>query len=198
MLAYPLAPAAFADGRTGNAKLGDVASLGGGKFVVVEPGEGPDGKMFNWLMLADIADATDIGAAAFNPDTADLELSSIDGEPVNGAQWAKVVAMKKTRLLDLNAIGWRVEKAEGLAVIDGHTLAITNDNDFGIKTRVYDSNGAEIDVDVTQIEVDAAGSILSGAPAGCTVRVARGDASESTLAIWVLRFDRALTSYKVS
>ena len=196
MLAYPLAAAQFADGRTGNAKLGDMVALGGGKFIVIEQGEGTHGHMFNKLMLVDTAAATDIGAAAFNPDTADLERSSMSGAPVNGADWSAVTPLKKTELLSLNSIGWVAEKAEGLALVDEHTLAMTNDNDFGMKTRVFDAIGNELsDADVTLFEVDGAGNIVAGSAATDVVRVARGAGRERPLSLWILSFERPLASY---
>ena len=196
MLAYPLDHADFAHGRTGNAKLGDMVALGGGKFIVIEQGEGADGAMFNKLMLVDTAAATDIGAAAFNPDSADLEKSSMLGAPVNGADWAGVTPLRKTELLSLNGIGWVAEKAEGLALLDDHTLAMTNDNDFGMKTRVFDAAGRELEkADVTGFEVDAAGNIIAGSAATDTVRVARGVEREKPLSLWLLRFGRPLSAY---
>lgn len=193
MLAYPLAPADFSDGRTGHAKLGDVAAIGDGKFIVIEQGEGADGTIFNHLMLLETAGASDIGRADFNPDTPDLEQSSLRGEPVNGADWRAVVPMKKSRLLDLNALGWHAEKAEGIALVDGRTLAITNDSDFGMKTRVYDAQGAEVDEDVTAFKVDSSGAIEGGARR--VVRVAPHDADEGVLSIWLLEFAQPLASY---
>ena len=196
MLAYPLAATDFAGGRTGNAKLGDMAALGGGKFIVVEQGEGADGKIFNKLMLVETAAATDIGAALFNPATSDLEKSSMAGSAVNGANWSAVTPIKKTELVSLNGLGWVAEKAEGLALVDEHTLAITNDNDFGMKTRVFDASGNELpDVDVTQFQVDANGKIVSGAAETDRVRVARGAERERPLSLWLLRFARPLASY---
>ena len=47
-------------GRTGNAKLGEMVALGNGKFIVIEQGTGPDGKVFNHLMLVSVGNATDI------------------------------------------------------------------------------------------------------------------------------------------
>jgi hypothetical protein len=196
MMAYPLAAADYAHGRTGNAKLGDMVALGGGKFVVIEQGEGSEGRMFNKLMLVDTANATDIGAAAFHPDSADLERSSMLGQAVGTADWAAVTPLRKVELLDLNAIGWLAEKAEGLALVDAHTLAMTNDNDFGMKTRVFDAAGAErAHADVTGFEVDAAGALIKGAAATDRVRVARGEAHERPLSLWLLRFREPLASY---
>ncbi|MES2319624.1 MAG: esterase-like activity of phytase family protein [Pseudomonadota bacterium] len=193
MLAYPLDGAEYAEGRTGNAKLGDLVALGDGKFVVIEQGEGADGNIFNKLMLVDMDAASDISTAAFNPDTSDLEKSSMSGEAENGASWKDVVPLRKKVLLDLNAIGWLAEKAEGLALVDDCTLAMTNDNDFGMKTRVYDAAGTELaQADVSQFEVDASGAIVAGSAASDVIRVARGSDKERPLCLWLLRFERPI------
>ena len=197
MMAYPLAAAEFAEGRTGNAKLGDMVALGGGKFIVIEQGEGADGHMFNKLMLVDTNSATDINAAAFNPASADLERSSMAAAAVNGADWSTVVPLNKTELLSLNGIGWVAEKAEGLALVDAHTLAMTNDNDFGMKTRVFDADGKELaEANVTGFEVDTQGNIVAGSAATDRVRVARGSDCERPLSLWLLSFTQPLASYQ--
>lgn len=200
MYAYPLNGADYQDGRTGNAKLGDVVALGNGKFIVIEQGSGANGKVFNKLMLLEIGNATDISAAAFNADTSDLEKSSMAGAAVNGADWSKVTPMKKTQLLDLNAIGWLAEKAEGLTIVDGNTLALANDNDFGLKTKVYAPSGEAVaNADVTNCDVDAAGKIVTSNSTGCnaanSVRVARGDDKERPSRLWLIKFGKALNSY---
>jgi hypothetical protein len=200
MYAYPLNAVDYQDGRTGNAKLGDMVALGGGKFLVIEQGAAPSGKVFNKLMLVELKGATDIAAAAFNATTSDLEKSSMGGAAVNGADWAAVTPLKKTLLLDLNAIGWAAEKAEGLTLIDDSTIALANDNDFGLKTKVFDANGVEVaDADVTKCTVDANGVIVTSSAAGCnaanTIRVARGDDRERPSRLWIVKFAKALSTY---
>ncbi|MCE3264462.1 MAG: hypothetical protein K0R43_3541 [Pseudoduganella sp.] len=200
MFAYPLNGADYQDGRTGNAKLGDMVALGNGKFIVIEQGAAPNGKVSNKLMLVEIGGATDIGAAGYNPATSDLEKSSMGGVAVNGADWTKVTALKKTQLLDLNAIGWLAEKAEGLTIVDGNTLALVNDNDFGLKTKVYTPGGEALaDADVTKCTVDANGVIITSSSAGCnaanSIRVARGDDRERPSRLWLIKFSKALNSY---
>lgn len=200
MLAYPLNGAEYLDGRTGNAKLGDVVALGNGKFIVIEQGADPSGKVFNKLMLVELGNATDIGAAAYNPTTSDLEKSSMTGSAMNGANWSTVVALKKTLLLDLNAVGWLAEKAEGLTLVDGATLALANDNDFGLKTRVFTAAGVEVKgADPTACTVDAAGVIITSTALGCdaanSIRVARGEDRERPARLWLIKFGKALTSY---
>ena len=200
MFAYPLNGADYADGRTGNAKLGDMVALGNGKFIVIEQGAAPGGKVFNKLMLVEIGGATDINTAAYNPATSDLEKSSMGAVAVNGADWSKVVTLKKTLLLDLNAIGWLAEKAEGLTIVDGNTLALANDNDFGLKTKIFTPSGdAVADADVTKCNVDANGTIITSNAAGCnaanTIRVARGDDRERPSRLWLIKFSKALNTY---
>jgi hypothetical protein len=200
MYAYPLDPSDYQDGRTGNAKLGDMVALGNGKFIVIEQGALPSGKVFNKLMLVEIGGATDIAGAAFNVKTSDLEKSSMGGVAVNGADWKNVVALKKTLLLDLNAIGWLAEKAEGLTIVDGTTLALANDNDFGMKTKVFTAAGVLVaDADVTKCNIDAAGVIITSTSAGCdasnTIRVARGDDRERPSRLWLIKFGKALTAF---
>jgi hypothetical protein len=190
MMAYPLAADAFAKGRTGNAKLGDVAAIGGGRFIVIEQGEGPDGHMFNLLVLVDTAGASDIAAWG-----SELERSSMAGATVDGADWSAVTPLHKTTLLDLNRIGWVAEKAEGLALVDECTLAITNDNDFGMKTRMFDANGDELaQADVTEVQVDAAGAIVDGA--GASIRVGRVADKERPLSLWLLKFSQPFAVLK--
>ncbi len=203
MYAYPLDGADYDKGRTGNAKLGDVVSLGNGKFIVIEQGTAPSGKVANRLMLVQIGSASDISAAAHNPTTSDLEKSSMAGAAVNGASWANVVTLKKTQLLDLNAAGWLAEKAEGLTLVDDFTLALTNDNDFGLKTIVTDPAGAAISgADITACKVDASGAFITDAAAtGCTAgnsaRVARGADHERPARLWLLKFSKKLVDFSV-
>jgi len=200
MYAYPLTAADYQDGRTGNAKLGDVVALGNGKFIVIEQGAAPSGKVFNKLMLVEIGTATDIAAAAYNVTTSDLEKSSMGGVAVNGADWKSVTTLKKTLLLDLNAIGWLAEKAEGLTIVDGNTLALANDNDFGLKTKVFNAAGVAVeDADVTKCNIDANGAIITSSSAGCTagnsIRVARGTDGERPSRLWLIKFAKALTAF---
>jgi len=151
-------------------------------------------------MLIELAGATDIGAAGFNPDTSDLEKSSMAASAVNGADWSKVVPLKKTQLLDLNAIGWLAEKAEGLTIVDANTLAMANDNDFGLKTKIFTPAGVAVaDADVTKCDIDANGTIVTSTAAGCnaanTIRVARGTDGERPSRLWLIKFGKALSSY---
>ncbi|MDO8702728.1 MAG: esterase-like activity of phytase family protein, partial [Undibacterium sp.] len=201
LFAYPIDSTQYASGKTGNAKLGDLISLGGGKFIVIEQGAGIDGKVFNRLMLVQIpANVTDIAALG-----SDMEKSSMSGVAVNAANYANVVTLKKTLLFDLNGAGWLAEKAEGLALVDDNTLALTNDDDFGLRTIVFNASGKEIEgADITKCTVDANGAITttasaaaSGCTAGNTTRIGRGDDTERPNRLWLFKFSKKLSDFSV-
>jgi hypothetical protein len=196
LFAYPIDSTQYSSGKTGGAKLGDLVALGNGKFIVIEQGAGVDGKVFNHLMLVQVpANATDIAAMG-----TDLEKSSMTGAAVNGVNYASVAPLKKTLLLDLNKAGWLAEKAEGLALVDDSTLALVNDNDFGLKTQIYSASGAPQDGDITKCTVDASGALVttagaSGCTAGNTARVTKGAGSERPARLWTFKFAKKLADY---
>ncbi len=197
LYALPIDGSQYDRGRTGNAKLGDVVSLGNGKFIAIEQGaRASDAKVFNHLVLIELpANATDIAALG-----SDLEKSSLTGTAVNGVDYAAVVPLKKTRLFDLNAAGWLAEKAEGLALVDEATLALTNDTDFGLKTLVLDASGAPIaGADVTACTVDANGAITgTGCASGAAaIRIGRTGDNDRSQRLWLLKFSKKLTDFSV-
>lgn len=104
------------------AKIGDITSIGEGKFLVIEQGKQND-KMENRIYIIGINGASKI------EDNGNLEYDRLNNlKPV-----------KKELLLDLRKYGWNMEKAEGIALLpDKKTIAIVNDNDFGIETKIED------------------------------------------------------------
>lgn len=111
----------------GAAKLGDITSIGNNQFLVIEQGK-QHGKMQNLIYKIDLTGASEI------PDNGDLEEGKL----------ANVVPVKKELVLDLRANGWNIEKAEGLALLpDRQTIAVVNDNDFGIAIKVTDPQAVD-------------------------------------------------------
>lgn len=131
--AYPIAPNDYKKGHPGEAKLGDMTALGQGQFVVIEEGKDPQGHDRHWLMLVDLKGASDIHGMD--------GLESLSHAPSKVTAMADLQPLTKLRLLDLDQAGWTLEKTEGLALIDEHTLALTNDNDFGMESRLADGEG---------------------------------------------------------
>lgn len=200
LYAYPLNYPLSANGekwdrnRTGSAKLGDLLALPNGKFLVIEQGADSTGQVRNFVMLVEIpSNVTDIAS-----DGIELEKNSIDGSTVTPHPWSTVVKLKKTVLLDLNALGWSAEKAEGLALVNGNTIALINDNDFGLRTILLDSTGQTVAGDITECTVDVNGGIVNDgkcATGAVSGRVTRGSDSERPTRLWLFRLPQALSSY---
>ena len=73
-------------------------------------------------------------------------------------QAAGVVPVAKQLLVDLQSLGWSAEKAEGLTLVDGKTLAVASDNDFGLGVKVKEKVGDA--KDPTDYSTDGSGKLL--------------------------------------
>lgn len=191
LFAYPIEPADYKGGKTGNAKLGDLVALGNNRFITIEQGSGADGKVFNSLMLVEIPkNASEITSMGI-----ELEKSSVVGTAIDGADYSTVIPLKKTLLIHLNQAGWVAEKAEGLSLVDDKTLALINDTDFGVRTAVVDNAGVELPkADITECKANGKGA-LQGECANQKVRVVKGVPTESTQSLWLIEFPKPLKNY---
>lgn len=122
-----------------NAKLGDITSIGNDEYLLIEQGK-QNGKMQNLIYKVDLKNATTVDT------NGDLEYGKV---PQN------FVPAKKELLLDLRQYGWNIEKAEGLAILpDRQTIAVVNDNDFGIAVKVDDANNNNASVEDYTYDAD--------------------------------------------
>lgn len=196
-LNYPVNGEKWSKNRPGSAKLGDVVALGNGKFLVIEQGADASDKVRNFLMLVEIpANATDIAADGYG-----LEMNSIDGTTSTNTSrtWASVVPMRKTLLVDLNALGWTAEKAEGLTLVDAQTVALINDNDFGLRSILVDAAGNEVAGSPEDCTLDAASGALTACPNGATgARVTRALVDQRPTRLWLLKLPKSLSSYTIN
>lgn len=125
MYGYPIDSEAYA--KNSDAKVGDIVAIDNQHILLIEQGSGKDDAMRNLIYKVDLSRATDLSAFD-KPD----EYAEFDDEKTLAQRGIKLAA--KTLAVDLRQLGWQQEKAEGLALIDNKTLAVTNDNDFGVKT----------------------------------------------------------------
>ena len=125
-------------------KIGDAVSFGNGEFLVVErdddsvPGDNPstiEKKIyrFNLTGATDVSDL--IGTVGTTGKTVDqLTVSEMIENGIH--------PIEKILHVDLNAVGYnQVQKVEGLALIDPQTLAVINDNDFGVASITVNDDG---------------------------------------------------------
>ena len=120
-------------------KIGDAVALGNGEFLVIERDDaiGPQAEKYIFKIsldgatnLLDVEPTLTGGASA-------LERQSLHGLTAQG-----IFPVQKSLYVDLGAIGAASgDKTEGLAFIDENTLAILNDNDFGISPVLDPTTG---------------------------------------------------------
>lgn len=107
-------------------KLSDMAAISDSTFLVIEAalrGTTDIKKIYK----INITGATPVTSALYSGSTVE-GLVNMAGLTANN-----IVPVKKTLFLDLYAVGWdpALEKAEGLAIINDSTIAVSNDNDYG-------------------------------------------------------------------
>ena len=110
---------------------------------------------------------------------------------VVGAQWGDE---GKGRIVD-----WLAEKAEGLTVVNGDTIALINDNDFGVTPALFDAQGVAVSGDVTNCLTEN-GKLVNNGTKVCpaaAVRVAPGSTSERPTRLYTFKFPKAIASYSV-
>lgn len=128
-------------------KLGDAVGLGKSEFLVVERDDDalpddPAEKIEKKIYRFNLNGATDVSGFTGTVGTT--------GKTVDQLTTAELVANKinpifKMLHVDLNQAGYnRVQKVEGLAVIDQWTLAVINDNDFGVAGILPQPDGSFI------------------------------------------------------
>lgn len=126
MFAY-VHPASTGDIRNKDWKIGDLAAINDKEFLVIEHAEqGSDD--IKSLYKIDITNATPITAATYGGKTPEAlkDSATIVGKGI--------IPVKKTYLFNILSYKWNksFDKCEGLTILNDTTIAIMNDNDFGI------------------------------------------------------------------
>lgn len=199
MFAYPHDVARY--GKSKDAKIGDIVALSDTRFVLIEQGKfKADGEVHNLLVAVDVAQATDLSGKKLAGGL-ELEYASTLGE----LSAAGVSPAKRLEILDLRKkdaggklqFGWLPEKAEGLALVDENTLALINDNDFGVSARIVDADGKAVKID--DCSVNAAG-VLGGkkckGAAPLRYEIVNGSDDEKPTRLWLIRLPIKLMDYR--
>jgi hypothetical protein len=110
-------------------KIGDLVAVNNHEFLVLEHCE-RNGFNFKNIYKIDIANATPILAENFSGSTFE-QLNTAAAAQANG-----IIPVQKTLLLDLLESNWDLshDKPEGITIIDDTTIAVVNDNDYGINS----------------------------------------------------------------
>ncbi|ACS85881.1 esterase-like activity of phytase family protein [Musicola paradisiaca] len=181
MYGYPLDPSHWK--KMGDAKIGDIVALKNHQILVIEQGADKDKVMHNLIYRVDFGDASD--------------LTTFDQQ--QPAEWndAATLASRgirladKQQIVDLRALGWEPEKAEGLALIDASTLAVTNDNDFGLQSVLtHPANGVK---KIGSYQANAEGTLsLEGKATQAGVELEPLSSDEAASQLWIIHLPQPL------
>ena len=125
-------------------KIGDAVSFGNGEFLVLERDddalpEDTFASIEKKIYRFNLTGATDVSAY-----TGTVGTTGKTVDQMTRAELAtnNIRAIEKTLFVDLNVAGYnRAQKAEGLTVIDSTTVAVINDNDFGVANIIVNPDG---------------------------------------------------------
>lgn len=113
-------------------KIGDAVYIGHGNFLALERDDATDANARKFIFKFSLAGASDISAV-----TGPVE-SMITADLLANA----ITPIRKTLFLDLTAAGYEgYDKPEGLAWLGGDSVAVINDNDFGVSDAPILLNG---------------------------------------------------------
>ncbi|MEI8135493.1 MAG: esterase-like activity of phytase family protein [bacterium] len=114
-------------------KIGDMTTINENEFLVIEHAvrKGEDSKK---VYIIDKSAATPITSDNFGGKT----LEQLDDAA--GLEASHIKPVQKKLFLDLLANGWdpKLEKPEGITIVNDSTIAVCNDNDFGITSTNAD------------------------------------------------------------
>ena len=113
-------------------KIGDMAAISRTRILVGER-DSIEGGSHKKVYLVDLSTATDVSQ------NDDFSGKTIEQATEADFKKAGVEYVKKTMVVDLAKLGFSPDKFEGLALVDSTTIAVVNDNDFGVSA--IDSRG---------------------------------------------------------
>ncbi|MBV8045056.1 esterase-like activity of phytase family protein, partial [Pluralibacter sp.] len=166
-----------------DAKVGDIVALDNQHILIIEQGGDKDGAMRNLIYKVDLSKASDL--AAFDKPGEYPEFADANALAARG-----ITLADKTLAVDLRQLGWQQEKAEGLALIDSKTLAVANDNDFGVKTVLQNPVAGK---KLKDYRVNEQGALtVEGNAVATTIGVKPLEKPESDSELWVVTLPEAL------
>ncbi|CAK9885872.1 MAG: hypothetical protein XXXJIFNMEKO3_02289 [Candidatus Erwinia impunctatus] len=114
-----------------DAKIGDVVAVDNQRILLVEQGSDKEKQMINKIYLVDLSKATEL-----TPFDKQGQWPELDDAATLSSRG--ITLADKQEIVDLRKLGWQQEKVEGLALIDRNTMAVINDNDFGLEATLVD------------------------------------------------------------
>ncbi|MBE9043159.1 choice-of-anchor I family protein [Pleurocapsales cyanobacterium LEGE 10410] len=131
----------FLEGSPGVDKIGDAVYAGDGKFYVIERDSGTDADSEKFIFEVDLTGATNILGTDLA--TATGEDTALESMTPDDLAEMEIQPVTKTQVLNLPSIGYLAgDKPEGLALLPNGSLAVINDNDFGLLDEEIPGDGS--------------------------------------------------------
>ncbi len=131
----------FLEGSPGVDKIGDAVYAGNNKFYVIERDSGTTADAKKFIFEVDLTGASNIlGTALSSATTSDTALERMTAEQL--AQLG-INPANKRKVANIPSLGYVAgDKTEGLALLPNGSLAIINDNDFGLLAQEIPGDGS--------------------------------------------------------
>ncbi len=182
MYGYPIDITRYQKAK--DAKIGDIVAVDNQHILLIEQGGDKDKQMMNKIYLVDLSQASDL--TSFDGQGKALEFADASELAKRGVKLAQ-----KREVADLRKLGWQQEKVEGLALIDNRTLAVINDNDFGLQAKLV--NAEPEGKKIGDYQLDQQGKLsLAGKPVNTTIELRPLEQPESLSELWVLTLPEPL------
>lgn len=131
----------FLEGSEGVDKIGDAVYAGDGKFKVIERDSDTDADAEKFIFEVDLTGATNILGTELS--TATGENTALESMTPDDLAEMEIQPVTKTQVLNLPSIGYLAgDKPEGLALLPDGSLAVINDNDFGLLDEEIPGDGS--------------------------------------------------------
>lgn len=118
------------EGSAGVDKIGDAVHIEGNKFYVIERDSGTESDAKKFIFEIDLTGATNILGTELATAT---DENALEGMTADELAEMGIQTLNKTKVLNLPSVGYQAgDKPEGLALLENGSLAVINDNDFGL------------------------------------------------------------------
>ncbi len=181
MYGYPIDADAYKKAK--DAKIGDIVAVDNNRLLLIEQGGDKNKVMRNLVYVVDLSEASDL--SEFDKEKA----PEFDDAQQLQARGIKLAGKKE--ILDLRKLGWQQEKAEGMTLIDNQTIAVINDNDFGLQAVLDKPQGESKKAD--DYQVDGKGHLtLQGKEVATRIALKPLEKPESLNELWVITLPESL------
>jgi hypothetical protein len=115
----------------------DLAAISQTELLLLErdaamPGDSAHPSTIKRVYRINFAGATDVSDPANGPEGRLVNGRTLEASTPEELKTAGIVPVRKELVADLLALGYPHDKPEGVAIIDASTIAVSNDDDFGV------------------------------------------------------------------